>query len=85
MDPLAGPLEAGLSELAAAGQLRLRREVESRTPGGIRARVAGADLLAFCSNDYLGLADHPRVVEAFVAAARYWGVGSGASHLLSGH
>jgi 8-amino-7-oxononanoate synthase len=85
MDLLAEPLEAGLSELAAAGQRRLRREVECRAPGGIRARVAGADLLAFCSNDYLGLADHPRVVEAFVAAARDWGVGSGASHLVSGH
>jgi 8-amino-7-oxononanoate synthase len=47
--------------------------------------VDGEDLLAFCSNDYLGLADHPRVVEAFAAAARAWGVGSGASHLVSGH
>ena len=51
----------------------------------MRARVDGSELLAFCSNDYLGLADHPRVVEAFVAAAREWGVGSGASHLVSGH
>lgn len=48
-------------------------------------RVDGAELLAFCSNDYLGLADHPRVVEALVAAAHEWGVGSGASHLVSGH
>jgi 8-amino-7-oxononanoate synthase len=65
--------------------VRTRREVRSREPGGVRARVGGSDLLAFCSNDYLGLADHPRVVEAFVAAAREWGVGSGASHLVSGH
>jgi len=50
-----------------------------------RTRIGDAELLAFCSNNYLGLADHPRVVEAFVAAAREWGVGSGASHLVSGH
>jgi len=85
MEPFAGSLAAGLSALAASGRVRTRREVRSREPGGVRARVGGSDLLAFCSNDYLGLADHPRVVEAFVAAAREWGVGSGASHLVSGH
>jgi 8-amino-7-oxononanoate synthase len=85
MEPHAGSLEAGLSALAASGRLRARREVEARQPGGVRARVDGRELLAFCSNDYLGLADHPRVVDAFVAAAREWGVGSGASHLVSGH
>ena len=84
MDPLAGPLKAGLAELASAGRLRVRREVESHR-GGVRVRVQGDELLAFCSNDYLGLAHHPRVVEAFVAAAQEWGVGSGASHLISGH
>lgn len=65
--------------------MRVRRTVEQRTAGGVRVRSDGADLLAFCSNDYLGLADQPRVVEAFVAAAHEWGVGSGASHLVSGH
>jgi 8-amino-7-oxononanoate synthase len=85
METFAGSLAAGLSALAASGRVRTRREVRSREPGGVRARVGGSDLLAFCSNDYLGLADHPRVVEAFVAAAREWGVGSGASHLVSGH
>jgi 8-amino-7-oxononanoate synthase len=85
MDPLAGSLEAGLSAIAASGRLRTRREVQSRASGGVRATIGGSELLAFCSNDYLGLADHPRVVEAFVAAAGEWGVGSGASHLVSGH
>jgi 8-amino-7-oxononanoate synthase len=85
MEPLAGSLAADLSALAASGRMRTRREVWSREPGGVRASVGGSELLAFCSNDYLGLADHPRVVDAFVAAAREWGVGSGASHLLSGH
>ena len=85
MDALAGPLQAGLAELAAMDRLRTRRAVEARSAGGVRMRVEGAELLAFCSNDYLGLARHPRVVEAFIDAAREWGVGSGASHLVSGH
>jgi 8-amino-7-oxononanoate synthase len=51
----------------------------------VHVTVEGRDCIAFCSNDYLGLADHPRVVAAFVAAAQRWGVGSGASHLVSGH
>ena len=84
MDPLAASLEAGLARLAAAGRQRRRRVVESRSTA-TRVRVDGAELLAFCSNDYLGLAGHPRVAEAFTAAVREWGVGSGASHLVSGH
>jgi len=85
MDLLAASLEAGLARVAAAGRLRRRRAVESRDAAGVRTRVAGENLLAFCSNDYLGLAGHSRVAEAFAAAAREWGVGSGASHLVSGH
>jgi 8-amino-7-oxononanoate synthase len=42
-------------------------------------------MLAFCSNDYLGLAAHPRVVEALREGAQLYGAGSGASHLISGH
>jgi len=41
--------------------------------------------LAFCSNDYLGLAAHPAIVDALIEGARRWGAGSGASHLVSGH
>jgi 8-amino-7-oxononanoate synthase len=83
--PLVAPLAAGLADLAVAGRFRIRRTVESRRQGSVRVRVDGNELLAFCSNDYLGLADHSRVTEAFVEAAREWGVGSGASHLVSGH
>ena len=43
------------------------------------------ELLAFCSNDYLGLASHPLLIEALAEGARLYGVGSGASHLISGH
>jgi 8-amino-7-oxononanoate synthase len=42
-------------------------------------------VLAFASNDYLGLANHPRLIEAAAEGARRWGVGAGASHLVSGH
>jgi 8-amino-7-oxononanoate synthase len=42
-------------------------------------------MLAFCSNDYLGLAQHPALIAALKEAADQWGVGSGASHLVSGH
>ena len=85
MDPLAGPLEAGLSRLAESGRVRRRSVIEARSADGVHIRVEGSALLAFCSNDYLGLAGHPRVIAAFADAAREWGVGSGASHLVSGH
>ena len=63
--------------------IRQRRVVETAcTP---RVTVAGRSLLAFASNDYLGLAAHPRLVAALREGAELYGVGSGASHLISGH
>ena len=50
-----------------------------------RRRTGVGGLVNFCSNDYLGLKDHPEVVRAFVDAAAKYGVGSGASHLVTGH
>ena len=78
-------LAAELTALSASGRSRHRRTVTARRAGGVRVVVDGHECTAFCSNDYLGLADHPKVVEAFRAGAREWGVGSGASHLVSGH
>ena len=78
-------LAAELTALEGAHRYRRRRTVESRVAGTARVQVDGREVVAFCSNDYLGLADHPLVTEAFVDAARRWGVGSGASHLVSGH
>ena len=54
-----------LAEQAAAGRSRRRRTVEAREPGGVRVTVEGRECVSFCSNDYLGLADHPRIVAAF--------------------
>jgi 8-amino-7-oxononanoate synthase len=63
--------------------IRKRRTVNS--PCGARVSVEGRELLAFCSNDYLGLANHRKIKLALQEGAAIYGVGSGASHLISGH
>lgn len=72
-----------LAERRAQRLYRSRRTVESAQ--GPELIVDGKSYLAFCSNDYLGLANHPEVVAAFRNAANEYGVGSGASHLVCGH
>lgn len=76
-------LEQNLEQRRLAHLYR-RRDVVA-TPTGVEVIVAGEPLLAFCSNDYLGLANHPQVVRAFQEGAARYGVGAGASHLVSGH
>jgi 8-amino-7-oxononanoate synthase len=76
-----------LLELDAAALRRRLRTAESPC-GPLQAfegEHEGEPLLAFCSNDYLGLAHHPALAEALAEGARRWGTGSGASHLVSGH
>ncbi|CAA0100205.1 8-amino-7-oxononanoate synthase [Halioglobus japonicus] len=62
-----------------------RQRLTLQSAQGPVVRIDGRDYLNFCSNDYLGLAAHPRVVERFRQAAAEYGVGSGASHLVCGH
>jgi 8-amino-7-oxononanoate synthase len=76
-------LEDALRSRRADGLARTRRTLA--TPQGPRVAVDGRALLAFASNDYLGLANHPAVVAAARDAATRWGVGAGASHLVCGH
>jgi len=76
-------LSFALTERRAAKLYRSRRVLESpQTPQVV---VDGKEYIAFCSNDYLGLANHPDVISAFQKAANQFGVGSGASHLVAGH
>jgi 8-amino-7-oxononanoate synthase len=67
----------------AGGLYRTRRTVGSAA--GRELLVDGRKLLNFSSNDYLGLANDPRVKQAFMQAVDKWGVGSGGSHLICGH
>ena len=76
-------LASRLAERRTANLYRQRPLLES--PQGPLVKVDGRELLAFCSNDYLGLANHPQVIEAWRAGAQKWGVGGGASHLVIGH
>jgi 8-amino-7-oxononanoate synthase len=77
------PFSDELKDLEAAGLRRRRRVLES--PQGARIMVDGREYLSFCSNDYLGLASHPALIAAAQSAAARYGVGSGSSHLVSGH
>jgi len=76
-------LESALGEIDAAGLRRRRRTLAA--PCGPLAVVDGKPLISFCSNDYLGLAADQALIAAACAGAQAWGVGSGASHLVSGH
>jgi 8-amino-7-oxononanoate synthase len=75
-------IEARLSELEQLGLARRTRLVSG--PQGPRVVLDGKPVLLLCSNNYLGLADHPTVREAAAEAAMRWGVGAGASRLVSG-
>ncbi len=72
--------------LAQQKQLDLYRSRSTTdTPQAVKLKQNGKSYLNFCSNDYLGLANHPKLVEAFTKGVRQYGVGSGASHLINGH
>jgi glycine C-acetyltransferase/8-amino-7-oxononanoate synthase len=78
-----GDLAERLEDLRAAGLYRRLRLIES--PQGPRVTLDGTEVLLLCSNNYLGLADHPRVRQAAADAAERFGAGAGASRLISGN
>ncbi|HZV53458.1 MAG TPA: 8-amino-7-oxononanoate synthase, partial [Rhodocyclaceae bacterium] len=69
-----------LATLADENLLRRRRVAGS--PCGPEMVIDGRTLISFASNDYLGLAADPQLIEAAAEGARHWGVGAGASHFL---
>ena len=76
-------LQAELDTRKAQGLFRSRRTLA--TPQSPHITVDGKPYLAFCSNDYLGLANHPQLIAAMQQGVQQWGVGAGAAHLVSGH
>src|SRR3989338_3852185 len=76
-------LQNELNERAALGLLRQRRTLQS--PQSPHILVDGKPYLSFCSNDYLGLANHPQLIAAMQQGAAQYGAGAGAAHLVSGH
>ena len=80
-DPL-GFIPEELDRLNAGSMLRVVRALES--PQEPEVTFEGRRLILLASNNYLGLANDPRVVEAAAEAARRWGAGSGSARLISG-
>jgi 8-amino-7-oxononanoate synthase len=80
---LEAKLAAQLLEREQARLYRRRQVLEG--PQGVEVILDGRRYLNFSSNDYLGLANHPRVIKAMAEGAQRWGVGSGAAHLITGH
>ncbi|MDH3387725.1 MAG: 8-amino-7-oxononanoate synthase [Gammaproteobacteria bacterium] len=76
-------LESELEQRRADGLYRKRRIIDSAQ--GVETRIDGKSVLSFCSNDYLGLANHPDIKQAFIDAVATHGIGSGAAHLINGH
>jgi len=76
-------LKQALEQRKAASLYRQRRVVSS--PQDVVLEIDGAQYLSFSSNDYLGLASHPEIADAFQQGASRWGSGSGAAHLITGH
>jgi 8-amino-7-oxononanoate synthase len=81
--PALARIQHGLAQLRQEHLLRTRLLLDSAQ--GTHVRVNGCELVSFCSNDYLGLANEPALTEAAQTALREYGVGAGASHLVTGH
>lgn len=82
-DHLLSALQQELAERQAAGLIRKRRVIDS--PQAPHLVIDNKAVVSFCSNDYLGLANHPELISALQSGAQIAGVGSGAAHLITGH
>lgn len=83
-------MTTGFSDLAVDLEDRKQQSLyRSRhiisSPQGIQVEIDGKQVTNFCSNDYLGLANHPDIINSFKKAADKYGVGSGSAHLICGH
>ncbi|TDO98275.1 8-amino-7-oxononanoate synthase [Marinomonas balearica] len=87
MMPVLRPLPDWISSsVEERKKASLHRETEViDAPQSISPTIDGTPFLSFCSNDYLGLAAHPTLINALAEGAEIYGVGSGASHLVCGH
>lgn len=72
-----------LKQLGDSQSLRTRRTLNG--PQGVQVTLDNTDYLSFCSNDYLGLANDPRLISAATDALQHYGVGSGASQMITGY
>ncbi len=75
--------QAELDDIKERGLFRQLRMVSSGV--GSKVRIEGREKIVFCSNNYLGLAEHPQIIQAIKAGLDRWGFGAGASRLISGH
>lgn len=86
MTKLFNALKLAEKQIADLDSQLLRRKLRTtQSPCDTKAIVGERELKAFCNNDYLGLANHPAISNALSEGAKKYGVGSGASHLISGH
>jgi len=76
-------LHAELQQRKQDGLYRSRRVMQS--PQGVEITIDGQPVLNFCSNDYLGLANHADIKQAFIQGVDTYGCGSGSAHLVNGH
>lgn len=76
-------LSPALQQRREQSLYRQRRIVDG--PQDVCLQLGGREVINFCSNDYLGLANHPKVITALKKGADEYGIGSGASHLINGH
>lgn len=80
--PWSTQLSEALTDRIESGRYRSHR-VRSGSQG-VHIEIAGNSFISFCSNDYLGLANHPSIKKAFISAIEQQGTGAGAAHLLTG-